>query len=119
MISSKKLGFDGEKHAAEYLTRNGYKIIARNFQCKLGEIDLIATIDDFLVFVEVKTKTDGKNAVHPLLSITNKKQKQVRKVASYYLALHQIQQQQPRFDAIGVSKNQTGMFQLEHIINAF
>ena len=50
------LGAAGEKAAAKYLRRRGYRIVARNYRCRGGEIDLIALDADTIVFVEVKTR---------------------------------------------------------------
>ena len=55
-MNNKILGNDGEKEATEYLIKNGYKIIERNFFCKRGEIDIIAKDGDTIVFIEVKTR---------------------------------------------------------------
>ncbi|MBP5618294.1 MAG: YraN family protein, partial [Clostridia bacterium] len=52
-------GERGEKLAARYLRRKGYRILERNFQTRFGEIDLIARKGDQLVFVEVKTRAPG------------------------------------------------------------
>ena len=58
-MSNKKIGNDGEKRAADYLTENGYKILFKNWRLSGGEIDIIAIKDDVLVFVEVKTLPSG------------------------------------------------------------
>jgi Predicted endonuclease distantly related to archaeal Holliday junction resolvase len=49
-------GKDGEKIAADFLKKNGYRIIEANFRCAIGEIDIIAREKDSLVFIEVKTR---------------------------------------------------------------
>ncbi len=54
----KQLGQSGEETAAKYLLRHGFKILKRNFRLKFGEIDIVAAIGDYIVLVEVKTKTN-------------------------------------------------------------
>lgn len=53
----RRLGFFGERKAARFLKKNGYKILRRNFKCKDGEIDIIAQKGEIIAFVEVKTRT--------------------------------------------------------------
>lgn len=61
-------GKSGEDRVAEYLRRQGYKVLLRNFVCKTGEIDIIAEKGEYIVFVEVKTRkadtlVSGREAV--------------------------------------------------------
>ena len=53
-MNKRQLGQENEYLALKYLTNKGYKIIKRNYRCKLGEIDLIAKKDDRIIFIEVK-----------------------------------------------------------------
>lgn len=115
--SRKELGALGEQLTADYLIEKGYNILCRNFQCKLGEIDLIAEVDEYLVFVEVKTRASQK--IDPLISITHKKQKKILNLARYYLAYKfDGEPKQPRFDVVAVSFDQKHS-RIEHIENAF
>ena len=57
MIDKAEVGYFGEKAAAKYLKREGYKIVGKNVRVGKSEIDIIATKDKTLVFVEVKTRT--------------------------------------------------------------
>ena len=60
MLSEKeKPGLWGEIYAARFMRENGYEIITANYRCRLGEIDIIAKKDGFLVFTEVKTRSPG------------------------------------------------------------
>ena len=52
-----ELGSDGEAEACEFLKKIGYKIVEKNYRCKIGEIDIVANEGDELVFVEVKTRS--------------------------------------------------------------
>ncbi|PJE68462.1 YraN family protein, partial [Candidatus Shapirobacteria bacterium CG10_big_fil_rev_8_21_14_0_10_38_8] len=58
-MSSKDLGGRGESLAVDILRKQGYKILQRNFSCKIGEIDIIALDDNVLIFVEVKTRSNS------------------------------------------------------------
>jgi putative endonuclease len=114
---TRRAGRDGEDIAAGHLERLGYRVIERNWRSRYGEIDLIATMDEFLVFVEVKTRTPGQ-PLHPALSVTKRKQQKVRLLGEYYRAQHARLGLQPRFDVIAVVLNRDGP-QIEHIVNAF
>ncbi|EAX48690.1 protein of unknown function UPF0102 [Thermosinus carboxydivorans Nor1] len=54
------MGKMGENAAADYLARNGYKILMRNYRCRIGEIDIVAERQGTIVFVEVKTRSSEK-----------------------------------------------------------
>ena len=83
----------------------------------LGEIDLIASLDDYLVFVEVKTRTAG-HSIHPAEAVTPKKRAKVRQVGEYYVSNHPRITRQPRFDVISVVMD-GGQETVEHIPDAF
>ena len=95
------LGERGEKFAARYLRRHGYKILVRRFKSRAGEIDLVCRHKDWLVFVEVKTrKSDNYGA--PSEAVTREKQKHMSKVALEYLRLLDNPQIHWRFDIVEV-----------------
>ena len=74
----------GEDLATKYLEKIGYKIVARNFRCRQGEIDIIARKSEELVFVEVKARTNLSYG-SPAEAVDFAKQKHMEKVAKYYL----------------------------------
>jgi putative endonuclease len=115
----KRLGKLGEDKAAEFLRQKGYLIRERNFRCKLGEIDLIADHDEYLVFVEVKSRYASKEMISPLISMTRKKCNRIRLLGQTYLNRYDIKQKQPRFDVIGIVFQNKEQYSLEHIKNAF
>ena len=78
------LGAAGEKAAAKALKGNGYRIVARNYRCAMGEIDLIAVDSDTIVFVEVKTRSDD-SAADPENNVTYQKQRRLSRAARCYL----------------------------------
>ncbi len=117
MTARNILGRRGEAAAARFLEGLGYQVRERNFRCALGEIDLIAISGEFLVFVEVKTRTEGA-PLHPSLSVNHRKRAKVRQLGEYYCSLHPELPLQPRFDVISVEmQGETG--RVEHIANAF
>ncbi|MCX7627222.1 MAG: YraN family protein [Methylophilaceae bacterium] len=82
-----KIGTIAEKLAADYLQRNGLRLITSNFRCRFGEIDLILRDGNMLVFTEVRLRTNqafGDAAA----SITHAKQAKVVRTAAYYLQRH-------------------------------
>ena len=82
-MNNKELGKCGEDRACKYLLENGFQVVARNFSCRLGEIDIVATKDLQLCFIEVKTRT----SVHfglPCQSVNGKKQMHMKKAAEFY-----------------------------------
>jgi putative endonuclease len=103
----RSLGRFGEELAAEALEKRGYRIIAQNFRCRFGEIDLIAEESQDLVFVEVKTRR-GLVCGLPEEAITSRKAQTLQKVASYYLGLHQRPDCSWRIDVVAVQLSATG-----------
>ena len=110
-------GKTGERLAADYLRKKGYSILAVNFRCRFGEIDVIAQNRKYIAFVEVKTRGAG-SFVHPLEAITPAKRARIVKTAQFYLLAHPTKLQ-PRFDAAAVSMRGDGAAQIEYIENAF
>jgi putative endonuclease len=82
-----KTGQKGEDLACEYLKKQDYKIIERNFRCKIGEIDIVAKNKKILIFIEVKSKRSisKNNLWSPELNITNKKKIKLQNLANLYL----------------------------------
>jgi putative endonuclease len=76
-----ELGRQGEEYAAQYLTDAGYRIVARNWRCPQGEIDLVTSHGDEIVFVEVKTRSSLRFG-HPFEAITVAKLARLRRLAA-------------------------------------
>jgi putative endonuclease len=81
------LGLYGESIAADYLESEGYSILERNWHSPYGEIDLVATIDNVITFVEVKTRA-SKSLGPPEISITPRKEQHMRDAAEFYIQQH-------------------------------
>ena len=116
-----EIGAWGERFAAETLEREGYRIVARNFRCRFGEIDLIAEKGHILAFVEVKLR---KSSGHGLGRefVTLSKQQRLKTTASFYLAgKPRAQVLQPRFDVFEIDAplGTEGPVSFEHLTDAF
>ena len=110
----------GEECAAAYLRRRGYRILARNYSCRFGEIDIIAADRHYVVFVEVKLRASDR-FVRAGAYVTTAKQARIRTAASLWLAEHETQLQ-PRFDVIEIyapDGMQTKRPQIRQIEDAF
>jgi putative endonuclease len=116
----KKLGEWGEDRAAGFLRKErGFEILERNYRCPLGEIDIIARDRDVLVFVEVKTKESG-DYLPPQASVTKDKQRQVVRVARWYLKVNRLGSPRSRFDVVAVTPAEaTGVEKIDHFRAAF
>jgi len=112
------LGVLGEKLTARELKKLGYNIIAANYKCPIGEIDLIAKDKDTLVFVEVRTRSSSKFGL-PQETVNYRKQKKIRRVAEYYLVEHNIAALNCRFDVVGIVWQKGEEPQIEVIKDAF
>jgi putative endonuclease len=95
-------GKSAEHRAAAYLIDRGYAIVARNWRCRLGELDLIAMDGDVLAFIEVRSRADAAHG-SPLETIRAGKQRKVAQVASAYLASHTPRAASCRFDVVGIT----------------
>lgn len=114
------VGAWGEQQAAKYLRRKGYKIIATNYRCRYGEIDLIVSNRSNLVFVEVKLRKSSKFA-YALEHVDIFKQNRIRTTAEFYLSYNPTDLQS-RFDVIEVYAPdgvQTARTEINHMEDAF
>jgi putative endonuclease len=116
------LGRLGEDLAHEHLERLGFRILARNFRTRFGELDLIACDDATIVFVEVKARRLGASAGSALEAVPPRKQRQVRGMAAAWLAENDDRPRvcDLRFDVIGVTVDHGGrLIRLDHLEAAF
>ncbi len=95
------LGAHGEELAAEFLRAAGMEIVARNWRCRYGELDLIARDGDVTAFVEVKTRS-GLGYGTPAESVTFAKQQRIRRLALLWLAEQDGPWRRIRFDVVSV-----------------
>ena len=112
-----KLGEYGEKKAKFYLMRRFYRIVAKNYQTKFGEIDIIAETMKYLIFVEVKQRSSNSIA-KPSEAVDFRKQQKIIKTAKSYLMKHPTDKKL-RFDIIEVVSDNNKLKSINHIKNAF
>jgi len=113
----KRLGAWGERIAATHLEAAGYHIVARNWRCRQGEIDLVARAGKMLVFVEVKTRR-GRRMGAPEEAFTPRKARKLIQLAQLYLAEYDLDVAW-RIDLVAVELDKTGkLLRCEHIPNA-
>lgn len=114
----KNLGAVGEAAAERFLRSQGYRILARNYACPVGELDLICHHDETIVFVEVKTLADDQ-AGDPEEHINPAKQRQLLRVARAWLSAHRNPDCAYRFDAVSVVVSGDRAPTVRHIVEAF
>lgn len=112
-----ELGKYGEEKAVEYLEKQGYEIIARNFRSARGEIDIIARDEDFIIFIEVKLRRSQKYGP-PQSAVDYRKQEKIKKVTEYFLLKQGLRNERIRFDVISI-EIEAGKVKLKHFKNAF
>ncbi|HEY5975829.1 MAG TPA: YraN family protein [Geobacteraceae bacterium] len=117
-VSNKTLGERGEELAVAFLIVRGYAVLARNYRCKGGEVDIVAREGKTLVFVEVKTRRTLEYGP-PQLAVTSFKQRQVSKAALTWLAERHQESAPARFDVIAVLLLAAEQPRVEQIKNAF
>lgn len=103
MYFRKEVGKWGENLACQYLEKNNYTIIERNFCCRQGEIDIIAKDDtkEELIFIEVKTRSNFKYG-NPADAVDKQKQKHMTKAIEYYIYKNKIKNIPIRIDIVEV-----------------
>jgi len=110
-----ELGAFGEELAADHLSALGMRIMARNWRCRYGELDLIAEdTDHTVVFVEVKTRTgDGFGGLP--YAVSPQKVRRLRRLAGLWLVQQDQRWAQVRIDVIGVRVGRTRVPELSHL----
>ena len=116
-MDKKELGNFGENVVAYYLEKKGYKILKRNFTVKGGEIDIIASKDGIIAFVEVKTRAPDP-LVNGFEAVTYAKKRRIIRTSEKYSCFfpHDLQ---PRFDIVWVTVSGRKVVDFRYIDNAF
>lgn len=101
-MNKREMGGRYEALAAEYLEKAGYEILEKNYHDRYGEIDLIARDGGYLVFIEVKYRSDRRKG-DPAEAVTARKQQHIRHTARYYLYTHRLGEDTAcRFDVVSI-----------------
>lgn len=112
-MSNVSKGKSGEDMAVKYLKRHFYKILACNYRCKMGEIDIIAQKGSYIVFVEVKYRKDTEKGL-PYEAVNYRKQQHIKNTALFYLMENDLGEPNCRFDVIDILDKK-----ITHYENAF
>ncbi|MDD3404847.1 MAG: YraN family protein [Sphingobacteriia bacterium] len=116
MATHNDFGKEGEIEAQRFLRQKGYKLLACNWFSGKNEIDIIAETNDFLVIVEVKSRSTD-TFEHPKDAITTAKIRRIVEATHDYILQNNIQKD-VRFDVISIIPH-NGIFTIEHIEDAF
>lgn len=101
--NKRSFGGEGEKLAADYLMHNGYRLLDMNYRSgRMGEIDIVAAQDEFICFIEVKTRT-GSLFGRPCEAVGRRKQENLRRLAWAYLKHKGLTGRNARFDIVEVT----------------
>ncbi|MCZ6538652.1 MAG: YraN family protein [Chloroflexi bacterium] len=113
------IGRAGESAARAHVSRElGYEIVATNYQTRAGEIDIVARDDDWIVFVEVKTRTNRAFGTGNE-QVSAKKSLRLQAAAQSYLAEHDLENSDWRIDLISVKMDRSGLVShIEHVESA-
>lgn len=102
-MNRRQVGAQYEKLAGQHLEQQGYEILAYNYRCRFGEIDIVAKEGGYLVFAEVKYRKNSRVG-NPLEAVDKRKQQQISRTAAYYLLRYGYREDMPcRFDVVAVS----------------
>ena len=124
-MTTTEIGRLGEKYAAKFLKKSGYRILEKNRHESHNEIDMIVKDKTYIVFVEVKTRTVEADLFSeygsPACAVNKAKQQRTVAAAKSYLASVKEELLQPRFDVIEVylSKRKYKLLHIQHMIDAF
>ena len=118
MTVRQAVGAWGERVAAQHLVTSGYQVVARNWRCSVGEVDIVAWQGDVLVFCEVKTRR-GVAFGPPVDAVVFAKLRRLRRLAAEWLATHDEHPSEVRFDVVSVLLVRPGTIEIDHIEAAF
>ena len=117
-MSTKSIGTAGEAYVAKELRKKGYTLLASQWRCRFGELDLVAKDRrGTICFVEVKLRGVGSIAL-PREFVDVRKQERLRKTAAAYLSSHDLDVP-ARFDVAEVYEEQDGTLRIQYLESAF
>ncbi|WP_413377449.1 YraN family protein [Paenibacillus taichungensis] len=119
-LTRQQKGRLGEEAACDCLREHDYRILRQNWRCRSGEIDIVASHEGMIIFIEVRSRSGTGQYGTPQESVDIRKMQQVRATASVYLQMTGETNHQIRFDVIAVILDKAGgTVSVDHIINAF
>lgn len=107
--NKRETGARYERRAGAYLAEQGYEILEYNYRCRMGEIDIIARDGEYLVFCEVKYRSDDISG-HPAEAVDFSKQRVISKCAMFYLTSHGLSDTACRFDVVSYEGDTVTLF---------
>lgn len=116
MATHNEIGKEGELIAERKLVKEGYIVLERNYRFKRDEVDIIASKNDLIIFIEVKTRSNNYLG-EPEEAVTKSKQKRIIKVANHYMLENDLDNE-ARFDIFGIIVNQKEVI-INHLKDAF
>lgn len=117
-IAGLDLGRDGEAFVADYLRTRGLVVLSRNWRCREGELDVVATDGRRLVVCEVKTRST-ENFGKPIEHVTPEKIRRIRNATRAWLRRHHAGWCEVRFDVVSVLWPEVGVPTIHHLRGAF
>lgn len=116
-LERRALARRAEREAVRFLKKHGYKILARNFSCPVGELDVVALLDDVVCFVEVKAKSGSSD--HPEDAVDARKRRQLARVADYFVHAKHLEDRPCQFDVLAVRYDPQDRAHITHFPDAF
>lgn len=110
-------GLTGQQYAEDFLLKKGYRIMARNYRIKTGEVDIVVKDGEYIVFVEVKFRKNLNYGL-PREAVGGAKQRRIINTAMHYLTRHHLMESDVRFDVVEVLEQHEKLY-ISHIENAF
>lgn len=113
-LNTRVVGGIYEEQCVDYLKKHDFQIVAQNYRCKIGEIDIIAVKNNILRFIEVKYRKNDSFG-YPIEAVNKRKQNKMMKVASWFLSENkQYENMQCSFDIISITEHD-----IEYVFNCF
>ncbi|MBD7918891.1 YraN family protein [Cellulomonas sp. Sa3CUA2] len=115
MRAKDAVGRYGEDVATAFVTQAGWTVLARNWRCPEGELDIVALDGDEVVAIEVKTRRSTAYG-HPAEAVTHRKLARVRRLTARWLSEHDVRARSVRVDVIAVLVQRQGAARVEHLV---
>jgi len=116
---TRAVGFEAERLAGRFLTRQGLTPVAQNFRCRLGEIDLVMADRGHLVFIEVRFRASNRFSRASLTVDIHKQRKLIRTAALFLAKRQRYANSVVRFDVVAIDADEDGSNTIEWIKDAF